>query len=157
MRIHSHRFGELDVPEETVFRFPEGLVGLGQFKQFVLLEDPESADLIWLQSVEEPRFALATVLSAKLGSEYTVDLQAADCETLKLTNAEEAEILVILNRVDGNFHANLKGPVILNVGAMLGKQVVLHNPLYDVRHAIAGITPRGAAAGALAELSPAVV
>ncbi|MFO0948673.1 MAG: flagellar assembly protein FliW [Planctomycetota bacterium] len=136
MLIRTHRFGDLDVAEESVIHFPEGLVGLSQFKRFVLLEDPESPDLIWLQSADEPRFVLATIRASKLGQMYAVEIQDEDRKTLNLKDPEEAEAFVVLNRVEGKFYANLRGPVIVNIAEMLGKQIVLTNPAYGVRHPV---------------------
>ena len=139
MIVRTHRFGTLDVEKDDLIRFPEGLVGLSRLKEFVLFQDPTSPDLFWLQSVEQSEFAFATVHSSKIGSEYEFDWDALDLDNLELDGLGQAEIFVILNRVDGTFTANLKGPIIINAMKMIGKQVVLRDGRFDVRHSLQAV------------------
>ena len=133
MKVRTHRFGEIEVGPEDVITFPEGLVGLSAHKRFMMLRDPESADLIWLQSVDDPNFALATIHHSKLGIDYKVETTPLDVASLQLDDVADAEAFVIINRVDGRFSVNLRGPIIVNASKMLGKQVVLKNPAYGTR------------------------
>ncbi|MBX9654469.1 flagellar assembly protein FliW [bacterium] len=134
MKVRTHRFGTLDVEREDLILFPEGLVGLSRLTEFVLFQDPTSPDLFWLQSTERSEFAFATIHSSKLGTVYDFDWDALDLENLELESLGEAEVFVILNRVGGTFTANLKGPIIINSMKMIGKQVVLKDGRFDVRH-----------------------
>lgn len=134
MTINTRRFGQVEVSEEDVVTFPEGLVGLSRFKRFVMLRDPESANLVWLQSADKEDFALATLHSTSLGTEYKVEVTADEVESIRLDKPDDAEVFVVINRVEGTYYANLRGPLIINAERMLGKQVVLRNPAYGVRH-----------------------
>lgn len=134
MKVRTHRFGTLDVEKEDLIRFPEGLVGLSRLKEFVLFRDPTSPDLYWLQSVEQSEFAFATLHSSKIEPGYAFEWDALDLGNLELDSMSQAEVFVILNRVNGAFTANLKGPVIINAMKMIGKQVVLRDGRFDVRH-----------------------
>lgn len=145
MKVKSIRFGEIEISEDDVIRFPEGLVGLSDHNQFIMIRDPESADLIWLQSADHEAFALATIHAVKVGPDYRVEIHPQDIAALKLTELSDAEVFVIINRVDGKFYANLQGPIIVNASQMLGRQVVLINPAYGVRHSLSA-APSDAAA-----------
>jgi flagellar assembly factor FliW len=147
LKIRSHRFGELEVGVDDEIVFPEGLVGLSARKRFVMLRDPDSEDLIWLQSVDEPALALATIHHSKLGWPYRIEMHPQDTETIKLGDPSDAEVFVILNRVAGAISANLRGPLVINAERMMGKQVIQHNPAYQVRQPLAGIDPAGELAG----------
>lgn len=141
MTIKTRRFGEVEVSEEDILGFPEGLVGLSSYKRFVMLRDPESENLIWLQSVDREDFSLATIHSSCLESEYHLEVRSNEVESIQLDNGEDAEVFLVINRVEGTFFANLRGPLIINTRRMLGKQVVLRNPEYGVRHALAASLP----------------
>lgn len=134
MKIRTAKFGEVECEEQDVLVFPEGLVGLGAFKRFVMFSDPDSADLIWLQSVDQPEFTLATVHSSKLGGDYLVQANACDIDEIELAEVSDAEVFLIINRVDGEFSVNLRGPLVVNAERMLGKQLVLNNAEYQIRH-----------------------
>lgn len=137
MKIKTFRFGEIDIEDDDVIRFPEGLVGLTRYGRFVMMRDPESVELIWLQSLDHADFALATVHHSRLATDYRVEVNPQEVASINLRDLDDAEIFVILNRVEGTFSANLRGPLVINTKEMLGKQVVLNNPAYSVRHALA--------------------
>lgn len=141
MMIDTFRFGWLEVMQEDVIRFPEGLVGLSRLTSFVLLQDDRASDLYWLQSLEQGEFALALVTNAKLGSPVELDRREVDLSALQLDQPQDAEILLVLNRLEGEFTANLRGPIVINPVKSLGKQVVLQDPRFDVRHPLRAAKP----------------
>jgi flagellar assembly factor FliW len=134
MKIETFRFGWLDVGQEDIIRFPEGLVGLSRLTSFVLLQDDRAPDLYWLQSLDQGEFALALVTNAKLQSPVDWNGEDVDLSALKLDQPDDIEILYVLNRVEGEFTANLKGPIVINPIKGLGKQVVLRDARFEVRH-----------------------
>ncbi len=134
MKIDTFRFGWLDVVPEDVIRFPEGLVGLSRLTSFVLLQDDKAPDLYWLQSLDQGEFALALVTNAKLGSPIDLTGEDVDLSALELDQPLDVEVLVVLNRVEGEFTANLRGPIVINPARALGKQVVLRDSRFDIRH-----------------------
>ena len=146
MKLQTQRFGELEIADEDVIHFSEGLVGLSRHNRFVLFGDPESTELYWLQSVDFPEFAVATVHSSKIGGDYEVELSPQDLEALQTKDAQNLEVFLILNRVDKQFSVNLRGPIIVNAEGMIGKQVVLKNPAYGVRHSLQSVEPEMSAA-----------
>lgn len=149
MRIQTYRFGLIEVDDDSLFEFPEGLVGLTRLKRFALIQDPESADLVWLQSAEEAAFALALVSAEKLGSSYRVLVHPNELALLGTKSAEEIAVFVILNRVEERFFVNLKGPIIVDPLARKGKQVVLSDSDYSVRHALEPVVTRDLLAAAV--------
>ena len=46
---------------------------------------------------------------------------------LQLTTMEEAQVLVVVARHDGRLTANLRAPIVVNVRARLGRQVVAND------------------------------
>lgn len=139
MRVETLRFGTLEVEKEDLIRFPEGLVGLSRLRQFVLFRDPRSADLYWLQSTDQAELAWALVHASKLGSAFCLDWNEVDLKVLDLADLCDAEVFLVLNRVKGDVTCNLKGPIIVNASRMVGKQVVLSSPQFDVRHPLRAV------------------
>lgn len=136
MKISTRRFAEIEVCDEDIVHFPEGLVGLASHKQFILLQDPESTDLIWLQSLDQHDFALATIHSSKLGPDFPLEVHPAELHSLRLDSPDDLAAFLIINRIDGQFFVNLRGPIMVNAQRMIGRQVVLQDDRYGVRHAV---------------------
>ena len=61
MNIVTTRFGLIQVQESDLFRIPDGLVGFRAFTQFVLLTDPVTAGLTWLQSATAAELAFGLI------------------------------------------------------------------------------------------------
>lgn len=141
MIVQSGRFGVIEIANDDLICFPEGLVGLSRLKQFVLLRDPQSPDLYWLQSADEPEFAFALVHRDKIAGQYSIDWRDVDLGGLAMSEADQAEVFLILNRVHGTFTVNLKGPILVNARRMLGKQIVLSDARFDVRHPLTALEP----------------
>jgi len=125
MIVASARFGAIECAESDFLIFPAGLVGLTSFTRWVLLPSATNPDILWLQSADEPRFALAMLPADRLEIPYAPPLASDDRTALELPEGMEPEIFVILNRVEGRFHANLRGPVLVNPERMLARQAVL--------------------------------
>lgn len=134
MKVETHRFGTLDVDEEDLISCPEGLIGLSRLNRFVLIQDPNSPDLFWFQCADDPIFALALVHADKLDWPIPIDWSSIDIGVLRESQPELLEVFYVLNRVEGEITANLMGPILINGSLSLGKQVVLSDPRFDVRH-----------------------
>ena len=61
MKIQTKVFGEIEISEDKVITFVNGIVGFPELKRFVLLHDEEKgtgAGIRFLQSIDEPGFAM---------------------------------------------------------------------------------------------------
>jgi hypothetical protein len=57
LEIRTTRYGEMEtvqVSEDTVLAFPEGLPGFERHRRFSLIQDPKLAPFSWLQSLHDP-------------------------------------------------------------------------------------------------------
>jgi len=61
MRITTTRFGRIDVDAADVIRFPSGLPGLEDCREWALLADAGNDALGWLQSTTRGEVAVAVV------------------------------------------------------------------------------------------------
>jgi len=139
MKIHTTRFGPLEVdPDEVVF-FPEGLIGLEACRRWVFLADAESEAVAWMQSVDQPGVALAVVSPRRFVPDYRMRVARRELEPLKLEAIHSAHVLVVAGRTDRSVTLNLKSPLVINLERRLGRQVVANGPL-PVRFELAGGT-----------------
>ena len=133
------------------YRFSEGLVGFRNLTQFVLIPDPVTPGLSWLQSAS-PEIAFGLVAPPLAASDYRIEMRPGDRSALELDDERQAMVYVILNRGDaGGLNVNLQGPLVLHPARRLGRQLVLTSSSHAVRFPLEGIW------SALPSTIPAVV
>lgn len=140
MNITTTRFGDIEVPEERMFAFPEGIPGFPEFKSAALLNavDAEelasvegSEKLFFLQSVADPDLAFLCMDPFSAFSEYEVDI---DESALDIETSTEALVLTIMTVSDEDAlqTVNLRAPIIANTRTRRAAQVVLADPRWSV-------------------------
>lgn len=136
MKITTTRFGEVEVSGESTYAFPEGILGFGDIRSFVLLDHPRGGPFRWLQAIEVPALAFVVTDPAIFFPSYRVAVRAEDVSSIRLEDIRGGFVLVILtvNRETSGITANLQGPLVFNPAGRLAKQVVLADREYTTRH-----------------------
>jgi flagellar assembly factor FliW len=121
--VHSSRFGELEVPEEAVIDFPDGLIGVGG-RRFALLTREESGAFRWLQEVDDAELALPVTDPFAFFPDYEVQISDGEAARLGIAEAGDADVLVIVRAAPAleEFCANLLAPLLISKG--VGHQVM---------------------------------
>lgn len=128
VQFETTRFGALEVAEDRIVNFPDGLLGFPDIKRYILM-DYKDTPLKWLQAVDDPDVAFIVTEPAVLFPDYNVRLDSATKQYLKLENDEDLAVLMTI-RVEGEkVIANLQGPLFLNAGSMIGAQIVVDKTL----------------------------
>lgn len=135
MRIESPVLGQIEVSEDKIIDFPQGLPGFEQCTRFTLVHD-EGGDrsLHLLQSLDEPDLVLSVTGPELLGISYEFNLQPEEVNLLGLKQAEDVAVAVILRREDGEpaspadtgMRANFMGPLVINTETRKGMQKVIN-------------------------------
>jgi len=137
LKLQTTRFGEFEVPNDEILEFPEGLIGFEEEKRFVLLPTQEKSPFFWLQSVDDPD--LAFIVSEPWGFVENYEFQLPQESKKKLNVKEEKDIrvlcLVVIPEDPKKATMNLKGPLVLNLPARTGGQVVI-NENFSAKHPI---------------------
>lgn len=139
------------VETSSPIEFPAGLIGLEEWKHFIMVAHPESGPLGLLQSLDDSRMSLIVADPRQLVADYQVTLSEADIQALQLPagqkqpvlDGEQASVYCILSvqAEPFNVSANLLAPVIINWQTGLGRQVILSNSGYHPRFPIASNLP----------------
>ncbi|HKZ15600.1 MAG TPA: flagellar assembly protein FliW [Solirubrobacterales bacterium] len=121
--VNSTRFGELQVPEEALVDFPEGMVGVGG-RCFALLTREESGAFKWLQETSEADLALPVTDPFPFFPDYEVVLSDEEAERIGITDPSDALVLVVVRADEdpGAVSANLLAPILISAG--VGHQVM---------------------------------
>ncbi|MDD4568990.1 MAG: flagellar assembly protein FliW [Tepidanaerobacteraceae bacterium] len=129
------RFGDLEVDEAKVITFTNGILGLEQYKRYILLDHPGTDAIKWLQSVEEPEIALPVTNPSYFYPDYTPKISQENLLQLDIKSPEKAVVLCVMT-IPGDtkkITVNLKAPIIINIAKRLADQLIAENPEYDIR------------------------
>jgi flagellar assembly factor FliW len=123
--FQTSRFGSLQVENDKIIHFPNGLLGFPEVKRYVLM-DYKDTPLKWFQAVDEPDVAFIVAEPGIVLPGFNVELDAVTKQTLQLEKDEDLAVLVVLRVEDDRVIANLKGPLMINSKLMLGVQAVVN-------------------------------
>lgn len=139
MILNNTRFGTIEIPQNDVISFPEGLIGFPNTTQFALITIKEDSAFRWLQCVEEPALAFLVADPFKFVPEYDVHVPV---NVQRGLDAHDVENLVVLTTAaipkgePQNMTLNLAGPIFIHTESRKGFQAVLENDAYTVRHRV---------------------
>ena len=130
--VPSSRFGDLEVPADSVLTIPSGLIGFAPNQRFIMLE--HKPPFSWLQCVDDPNLAFVVVDGFEFGDEYKAPPPIGDRD-IDLKEEDEFAILVVVTvRPDPrDTTANLKAPIFVNLRNKRGVQVIFDNPNLSTR------------------------
>ncbi len=136
--VNTHRFGSLEIPDEKIITMERPVLGFEQLSRFCLVEAPEIAPFMWLQSCEDPAVSFFVVNPVLFFPDYRIEVNSKEIAELRIAKVESVEIYAIVTLADdpSQVSVNLQGPILINTENNLAKQLVLVNSQYQVRHHI---------------------
>ncbi|MEQ8273195.1 MAG: flagellar assembly protein FliW [Deltaproteobacteria bacterium] len=136
MKVENTRFGSLDIADDKIITFPEGLPGF-EGKRYAFVHDVEHPVVQWLQSIDEPDVALMTIDPVDLGVVYEPKPKPGETRLIRSGDKDDEIIYRVIIRVPeehpDHLYLNLFAPVYINVDRRLGMQVPLVGSGYNVR------------------------
>ncbi|MDD2432476.1 MAG: flagellar assembly protein FliW [Clostridia bacterium] len=139
MIIKTKHLGTLEVSEDKVITFPQGLFAFEEKKRYILLENEEpESPLWWLQSLDDPNLAFVLLNPFLFKPDYELELSAEDVEELGLEKPQEAAVfcLAVIPQDVKKMTANLLAPLVINAQLKKGKQIVLYHKNYTTKHLV---------------------
>lgn len=146
MEVRTTRFGTIQVADDKVIRLPKGLLGFSQYQRYCLLEPGEDAAFFWLQCVDEPSLAFVVTDPSMFVADYSVPIRPEQMQDLGMSKLEDAQVFVIVNKVDTTLTGNLQGPVVINTVNKTGEQMVLAEKRWTTRHPLMKVAQTAVAA-----------
>lgn len=143
-KFNTTKFGELTVTEDRIINFPNGILGFPDARRFIILDYEGEVPFKWLQSVDDPALAFLVAVPNLIKPDYSLCLKKSETSDIGEFKDEDLAILAILTIPDGNpndMTANLRGPLVINSLTMKGKQIVLQDERYAVRHPVFSYIP----------------
>ena len=137
MNVKTTRFGEINIDKKRTIRFPDGLLGFPEQKDYVLLEHKPGSPLFWLQSVTDPYLAFVIINPFQAKKDYLKDLRSAEKEIVKGVENGKVIIFTIVTIKQNDVNpmtVNLMGPLVIDAKTRIGKQVILEKSGYSHQH-----------------------
>lgn len=137
MKIESQRFGTMDVAEDQLIRFADGMIGFPEEKEYVLLPHGQSESIGWLQSTENPALAFPVVSAHDVTANY-IGLDALINAAGLGSNREDVAVMAVLSAPqNGPATVNLVAPIVVNATTRNGAQILLDNSRFSTREIFA--------------------
>lgn len=146
MVIQTKDFGAVEVSEQDIIHFPQGIYAFEDVKEYVVLKPDGENTIMRLQSVhgEHPRFIIFDPFF--ILDDYTPEITKDMLHTLKASSPKDISIFVIAV-IPEKFHdatVNLKSPLLVNFDSHLGMQAILDGSDYSISYPIFSAEEEGA-------------
>jgi flagellar assembly factor FliW len=135
MKMHTSRFGEIDIDESKIIEMRGGILGFVSQKRFIMISHEEGSPFHWFQSLDDGSIAFITMNPFIIKSDYEPEIDNHTAEALEVDKAEDIELMVILTvrSEPVKMTANLRAPLVINRQKKLASQVILEDEQYPVR------------------------
>jgi flagellar assembly factor FliW len=136
MKIETKFFGIQEVKEENIITFEHGIPGFENFHKFVISNYNDNGPFLGMQSMEKADLAFILIALENIVPGYNIDLSNEVVAEIKLEKPEDAVLVAIVNIPDDLAKAtvNLAAPIVVNSKTKIGKQIILNNPAYGLKH-----------------------
>ena len=138
MKINTRIFGEIEISDDKIITFPNGIIGFPDLKRFALLHDEEKGTqtgIRFLQSLEEPGFAMPVMDPLLVKPDYDPEVEDQLLSVAGNITSENLLVLVTVT-VPGDLtrmSVNLQGPIIINIDENKACQIIVENGDYPVK------------------------
>lgn len=144
MEVKTRLFDSINIEEDKIIRFVNGLVGFPELKDFALVHDGDSESgkgIQWLQSMQDGNFAIPVVNPLQILDNYDPVVEDELLTPLGELAVEDMLVLVTITVPEDitKMTVNLKGPIVINAKNCMACQVIAENeglevkfPVYDI-------------------------
>lgn len=134
--LSTSQFGDIQIGQDQVFIFPDGLLGFENLKKYVLISDEETEPFKWLISLDEPSIGFPLISPYFIDYEYDINKKID-------SNNQVIFAIVTLQNENKRITANLKAPLIIDLELMQGEQLLLPTEKYSTSFEIVVDTEKG--------------
>ena len=117
MKFVNRQFGEFEFDESHVLEFPEGIIGFGEYRRFLIVDDVDTQPFRWLVSLEDSDLSFAMIAPEVVVSGYEGTYFKGENVTVFL-------FVALKEPVDGST-MNLRSPLVIDNARRIGRQVIL--------------------------------
>ena len=116
--------------------FHQGILGFPVLTRYCLLQPGDDACFFWLQSVDDANLAFVVTDPTFFEKDYSVPIRQEQMESLALDKLEDAQVFIIVNKIDDQLTGNFQGPLVINTLSKVAEQMVLAEKRWTTRHTL---------------------
>lgn len=141
MIVKTKHFGEIDLAEDKILTFENGIMGFEDCKRYTILYNNESGErpvISWLQSLDEQGLALPVINPLFAREDYNPMIEDELLAGLGELTEDNQVIFVTLTVPKDltKMTANLKAPIVINADTKKGCQIIVENSDYVVKYPV---------------------
>lgn len=141
MEVTTRIFGAVDVAEDKLIHFVGGLVGFPDLVDFALIhdsEDEKAQGIQWMQSIQEPQFAVPVLDPLSVLENYNPEIEDELLKPLGELTGDNMLVLVTVTvpKDITKMSVNLRGPIIINTDTRKAAQVIAEGEEYMVKYPV---------------------
>ena len=136
MKLKTRVFGEIDIDDEKIITFENGIIGFPDLKRFTLIFNEE---ISWMQSLDEPVVALPVMNPLAIKEDYNPMVEDELLKPLGEMTPENTFVLVTVTVPEDikKITVNLKAPIVINVAERKAAQIIVEGgevkyPIYEM-------------------------
>ena len=136
-KINTLRFGELEIEEQDVVTFEEGIPAFEDEHEFVVLPYEEGTPYMFLQSMATPELAFLMTDPFVFFPDYSFELDDENMDRLDIKSMDEVLVCTLISVPRSgvaDMTTNLLAPVVINRHTMQARQIVLEKTQYTTKH-----------------------
>lgn len=137
-KFRTVRFGELDYDQGDLIHLTEGLVGMPNLKNWLILEMGDDVPMKWFQSLDRGDFGFPIAQPYLFHDDYEVSVQGGTLEKLGTAQDEDLVVLIITTVHPGGTKVtgNMLAPLVIDTETRRGVQLALDKSEYGMRQEI---------------------
>ena len=141
MKLNTKLFGNIDIDDDKILHFTNGIIGFPDLKDFALMYDAEKgkkSNIRWLQSVQEPAFAMPVLDPLAVKPDYNPEVEDELLKPIGELNPDEMLVLVTLTvpKDITKMSVNLCAPIVIHTESRKACQIIVDNEKYPVKYMI---------------------
>ncbi|MBP1157803.1 MULTISPECIES: flagellar assembly protein FliW [unclassified Paenibacillus] len=139
--LNTASLGEIEISEEQLIAFNEGIPGFEEDRRFVILPVDPELPFAYLQSADDERIHFVVVDPFSMYKPYEFHIDEETQTELGIESEKDVEVwcVVTIQQSLEKATVNLLAPIIINSNHRTGKQMVLHQSQYHTRHLISDL------------------
>ncbi|MBZ4663104.1 MAG: flagellar assembly protein FliW [Caloramator sp.] len=135
MQISTKFFGDLNINNNDIIHFEDGIPGLEEYKNYVIL-NIEDSNIKCLQNIDEKEICLLLINPWDYFKDYEIELSNEEINLLGINSYEDVLVFNVMTIRDDKITVNLLAPIVINVNNNKAKQVILNEKKYSIRQEI---------------------
>lgn len=142
VEVNTNAFGKIAIEDDKIIRFEQGILGFPDLKNFTLIFNIEKgveSSIKWLQSLDEPNFAMPVMNPSLVTDNYTPMFNRELLEPLGDNLDSENLLMLVTVTVPKDITqttVNLRAPIIVSVEARKAVQLISNDASYSIKYAI---------------------